>query len=134
MTSDNLSQESAWDHPDFSKHDDNGTGGCEGSFVIYDDDDNMVAPGAVENLELVSVTCDDDGEPQEACFRTNFCDLHYVVKAGRGTEEVTVSLDDGSIDDNGEFCVTGIEGQNPAGKSVTYAISNIVFTCPPSEE
>ena len=104
--------------------DEESEGECKGAFVIYDDDDNVVE--STEGLELVSVSCDEDGEPQEACFETTFCELHYEVKAGRGTEEETVLFDD----TGGEFCVTGIEDTNPRGKPVTYAISNIVFTCP----
>jgi hypothetical protein len=104
--------------------DENAEGDCKGEFVLLDADDNVVE--SVDGLELVSVTCDEDGEPQEACFETTFCDLSYTVKAGRGTEEETVTFEE----TGGAFCVTGIEGTNPAGKSVTYAISNIVFTCP----
>lgn len=96
-------------------------GECKGEFVIFDDDDNEV-----EGLELVSVSCDEDGEPQEVCFETSICELDYEVKAGRETEEETVSFDD----TGGEFSVTGIEDTNPQGESVTYAISNIVFSCP----
>jgi len=99
-------------------------GECKGEFVIFDDDDNEVE--SVEGLELVSVDCDEDGEPQEACFETTICELDYTVKAGQETDSDTVPYDE----TGGEFCVTGIEDTNPAGKSVTYAISNIVFSCP----
>lgn len=108
--------------------DEDADGACRGEFVIYDDEDNVVE--SVENLELVSVSCDEDGEPQEACFETTICELDYEVKAGRGTEDGTVTFDE----TGGEFCVTGIEKENPRGKTVTHAISNIVFTCPSEAE
>jgi len=104
--------------------DEDAEGECKGEFVIFDDDDNEVE--SVEGLELVSVSCDEDGEPQEACFETTFCELDYEVKAGQETDDETVLFDE----TGGEFCVTGIEDTNPQGKTVTYAISNIVFTCP----
>jgi hypothetical protein len=104
--------------------DEEAEGECKGEFVILDDDDNEVE--SVEGLELVSVSCDEDGEPQEACFETTFCELDYEVKAGQETDDETVLFDE----TGGEFCVTGIEDTNPVGKTVTYAISNIVFTCP----
>ncbi|QIO25391.1 VWA domain-containing protein [Haloarcula sp. JP-L23] len=104
--------------------DEEAEGECKGEFVIFDDDDNEVE--SVEGLELVSVSCDEDGEPQEACFETTYCELAYEVKAGQETDDDTVSFDE----TGGEFCVTGIEDTNPQGESVTYAISNIVFTCP----
>ena len=102
-------------------------GDCNGAFVLYDADDNMV--DGVSGIELVSVNCDDDGEPQEAVFETTFCDLQYDLKAGRGTESVHVSFEE----TGGEFTVTGITTTNPAGKARTHAISNIVFTCPDGE-
>jgi hypothetical protein len=103
-------------------------GECGGAFVVYDGDDNVVED--VDGIELVSVTCDDDGEPQRACFETTLCELHYEVKAGRERERVSVSYDDSG----GEFCVTGLQSANPRGKVVTHAISNVVFTCPRTDE
>lgn len=104
--------------------DEDADGECQGAFVIYDDDDAVVE--TVEGLELVSVSCDEDGEPTEACFETTVCALRYEVKAGRETETETVTFDE----TGGTFCVSDIEGENGAGKPVSYAISNIVFTCP----
>jgi len=98
-------------------------GDCNGEFVRYDADDEMV--DGVDGVSLVAVTCDDDGEPQEAVFETTICDFQYDVKAGRGTETVDVSFEE----TGGEFTVTGITTTNPAGKERTHAISNIVFTC-----
>lgn len=80
-----------------------------------------------ENIEFLDATLDDDGEPTEACFGVDYCEVAAVVKAG--TEEET-STDDG----DGEFCVSAIEGENPNGKSVTYAISNVRFYCEVPEE
>lgn len=99
-------------------------GDCAGEFVVYDADDNVVE--SVSGLSLVSVTCDEDGEPQEACFETTFCDVAYTVKAGRGTASDTVAFED----TDGAFCVHGIESTNPRGKAITHAISHVVFTCP----
>lgn len=104
--------------------DEEAEGECKGEFVIFDDDDNVVE--SVDGLELVSVSCDEDGEPKEACFETGLCEVDYTVKAGKETEDVTVSYDDTA----GEFCVTGIKDLD---KMVTYAISNIVFSCPEAE-
>jgi len=108
--------------------DEEADGECQGEFVIYDDDDNAVE--SVDGLELVSVSCDEDGEPQEACFETSLCEVAYEVKAGQETNLEDVSFDN----TGGEFCVTGIEGTNAGGQTVTYAISNIVFTCPEAEQ
>jgi hypothetical protein len=72
-------------------------------------------------LTLVSVTLDEDGEPQQACFETTLCGLAYAVKAGRDTELHTVNTENG-----GGFCVTGIDADD---KDVTYAISNVRFAC-----
>lgn len=105
--------------------DEEAEGECKGEFVVFDADDNEVSED--EGLTLVSVTCDEDGEPQEACFETDFCELDATVKAGRGTEDDTVSFE-------GDNCVTGITTENPNGKERTHAISNIVFTCPEAEE
>lgn len=97
---------------------------CDGDFVIYDEDDNVVDPSEVENIELVSVSCDEDGEPQEACFETTYCEVSSTVKAGPETKCVRESGDfDRPV---GEFCVEGIYDEN---KGVTKAISNIVFAC-----
>ncbi|WP_157969569.1 vWA domain-containing protein [Haloplanus rubicundus] len=103
---------------------DDAEGDCAGEFVVYDADDRVVPE--VDGLRLVSVTCDEDGEPQEACFETTLCELSYVVKAGRDTESDTVT----PADTDGVVCVSGIELANPRGKVVSHAISNVVFTCP----
>lgn len=104
--------------------DEEAQGECKGEFVVYDADDNVVPEP--DGLSLVSVTCDEDGEPQEACFETEFCTLSATVKAGRETDTVAVDAEEAG----GEFCVTGIDDTNPRGKTVTYAISHIVFACP----
>lgn len=103
-------------------------GECAGAFVVYDGDDAVVE--AVDGIEVVSVACDEDGEPQRVCFETDLCELRYEVKAGREMEGATVS----AADTDGQFCVSGIETTNPRGKAVTHAISHIVFTCPESSE
>jgi uncharacterized protein YegL len=108
--------------------DDHADGDCAGSFVVYDADDERV--GDVDGIDLVSVTCDEDGEPQEACFETSLCAVDYRVKAGRETESATVTYDDAG----GTVCVTGIETTNPAGRSRTHAISHVVFSCPETSE
>lgn len=104
-------------------------GECAGEFVIYDAHDNVVAPGDLPEVSLVSVGCDGDGEPQEACFETSLCEIAYEVKAGRGTETDTVTPDE-----DGVFCVEGITTtKGKRGKEVTHAISYVEFTCPADE-
>ena len=72
----------------------------------------FIEKGGDDDITLESVTLDDEGEPEEACFSTTYCELDAVVKAGPGYEVTDVS--------DTEFCVTGIEGK---------AISNIRFYC-----
>lgn len=109
--------------------DEEAEGECAGEFVIYDTHDGVVAPDDLSEVSVVSVSCDGDGEPQEACFETSLCEITYTVKAGRGTETYTVTPDE-----DGEFCVYGITTvKGKRGKEVTHAISHIVFTCPEDE-
>lgn len=110
---------------DDEEEEESSSGECAGKFVIYNDDDTPVE-GSLDEIELVSVTCDGDGEPSEACFETTLCELQYEVKAGRNSKTESVSFKE----TEGTFCVTGITDTNPAGKDVTYAISNIQFSCP----
>ena len=110
--------------------DEEAEGECAGEFVIYDAHDTVVAPGDLSEISLVSVGCDGDGEPQEACFETSLCEVAVEVKAGRGTESATVTPDE-----DGQFCVEGITTvKGKRGKEVTHAISYVEFTCPASDE
>lgn len=98
-----------------------------GKFVIEDkDDDGSTDDDADENIELTDVTLDKEDEPKEACFTTDYCNVDVVVKAGPETKT--------NKGDYGEVCVTGIEAENPAGKTVTYAISNVRFFCEAPED
>jgi hypothetical protein len=72
----------------------------------------VVEEGRDDNVSLVSVELDEDGEPVKACFSTTYCDLVAVVKAAN-EYEVTEA-------DDGEVCVTAID---------RYAISNVQFFC-----
>lgn len=87
----------------------------------YDEDEGefFIEKGGDDDISIESVTFDDEGEPQEACFSTTYCDLDAVVKAGTDYEVNDPELrDDG--DRESEFCVEGIQGK---------AISNIRFYC-----
>jgi hypothetical protein len=109
--------------------DEDAEGDCAGEFVVYDAHDDVVAPGDPSEISLVSVSCDGDGEPQEACFETSLCEVAVQVKAGRGTETATVTPDD-----DGRFCVEGITTvKGKRGKEVTHAISYVAVTCPADE-
>lgn len=81
----------------------------------------FVTEGSVGNIEPTSWTLDEDGEPVEACFTTDYCEVDAVVKAGQGYETYE--------DESGAFCVTGITTENPQGKEITQAISNVQFFC-----
>lgn len=81
--------------------------GCAGEFVVYDGDDSEVE--SVEGLDLVSVACDDDGEPVEACFETDYCGVEAVVKAGSGYEVSTY----GELLANGSFEEPVVQNDDP---------------------
>lgn len=81
----------------------------------------FVSEGSDGNIEPTSWTLDEDGEPVEACFTTDYCEVDAVVKAGQGYETYE--------DESGAFCVTGITKENPQGKEITHAISNVQFFC-----
>ena len=81
-------------------------------FVIEEGDSDAIT------LDPDSIVLDEDGEPQEVCFSTTYCDVDAVVKAS--TEYEVFEGGDG------EICVTGIDKENGEGQ---YAISNIRFFC-----
>lgn len=89
-----------------------------GEFVVEGDAD--------ENVELTSVSLDGDGEPTEACFDVDYCEVDIVVKAGLEYETTE--------DASGEVCVSGIETENGGGYEVTHAISNVRFYCEAPED
>jgi hypothetical protein len=80
-----------------------------------------VPTGSDPNISVTGFTLDEDNQPSEVCFTTEYCSVDAVVKAGTQYEETP--------DQSGEFCVTGIETQNPQGKTITQAISNVQFFC-----
>ena len=90
------------------------------------DDGEFITEGSDENVELTGETLDEDGEPVEACFSTEYCEVDAVVKAGTNYETYE--------DESGTFCVTGITTENPQGNSITQAISNVQFFCEAPED
>lgn len=84
----------------------------EGEFVMETGGSDSIT------LDPDSVVLDEDGEPQEVCFSTTYCDVDAVAKAGNEYE----TFDDS--DGDGEICVTGLD----------KAISNIQFFCEAPED
>ncbi|MFB6171167.1 MAG: twin-arginine translocation signal domain-containing protein [Haloarculaceae archaeon] len=75
------------------------------------------------NISFDSWTTDEGGEPIQACFTTDYCHLDAVVKAGTEYETTDVGVQASGT------CVTGIVTENPQGKRVAHAISNVRFYC-----
>lgn len=82
----------------------------DGEFVTEGSDGHI-------SLDENSIVLDEDGEPQEICFDTTYCDVDAAVKAG---QEYTIYEDE-----EGRVCVEGIDGK---------AISNVQFFCEAPED
>jgi hypothetical protein len=82
----------------------------EDLLVQYEwDGGEFITEGSDENIVLDNVILDEEGEPVEVCFTTEFCEVDAVVKAGQEYESYTPETD--------EICVTGIKNPRPSATS-----------------
>lgn len=90
--------------------------GIEESLVLEEDGD--------ENIELKSVTLDDEGEIKSACFTTKYCTLEAIVKAGPESSDPPLKFD---VEEDGTtFCVDADFNK--------FALSNVAFYCEAPDE
>jgi hypothetical protein len=77
-----------------------------------DENSGFTTEGSDSNIELTGKTLDDEGEPVEACFSIDYCNVDVVVKAATNYETYE--------NQTRTVCVTDIDG---------HAISYIRFFC-----